>query len=117
QSPCSGMDCGSQCAHAPNLASRHQRSEEHTSELQSRENLVCRLLLEKKDAEELSVGLADLVGNGDPSGDRVNSKPAAEHDYMVIPRITVDASSAGCFFKVAGDHQDQPFFLPKRFPK
>src|SRR5207302_4857597 len=27
---------------------REQRSEEHTSELQSRENLVCRLLLEKK---------------------------------------------------------------------
>src|SRR5690606_40478925 len=27
---------------------RHNRSEEHTSELQSRENLVCRLLLEKK---------------------------------------------------------------------
>src|SRR5690606_41749290 len=28
--------------------SRGGRSEEHTSELQSRENLVCRLLLEKK---------------------------------------------------------------------
>src|SRR5690606_41670114 len=27
------------------------RSEEHTSELQSRENLVCRLLLEKKNTE------------------------------------------------------------------
>src|SRR5690606_41780606 len=27
---------------------QHERSEEHTSELQSRENLVCRLLLEKK---------------------------------------------------------------------
>src|SRR5690606_41657768 len=26
----------------------HRRAEEHTSELQSRENLVCRLLLEKK---------------------------------------------------------------------
>src|SRR3712207_8070599 len=26
----------------------HPRSEEHTSELQSRQNLVCRLLLEKK---------------------------------------------------------------------
>src|SRR2546427_2319866 len=26
----------------------HQRSEEHTSELQSQSNLVCRLLLEKK---------------------------------------------------------------------
>src|SRR2546430_9094111 len=28
--------------------SRHLRSEEHTSELQSQSNLVCRLLLEKK---------------------------------------------------------------------
>src|SRR5690606_41136840 len=28
-----------------------QRSEEHTSELQSRENLVCRLLLEKKNRD------------------------------------------------------------------
>src|SRR5207302_9091613 len=32
----------------PLLSSRLARSEEHTSELQSRENLVCRLLLEKK---------------------------------------------------------------------
>src|SRR5436309_15574943 len=30
------------------VAKRKRRSEEHTSELQSRENLVCRLLLEKK---------------------------------------------------------------------
>src|SRR5690349_23187009 len=30
------------------LRSPHQRSEEHTSELQSRRDLVCRLLLEKK---------------------------------------------------------------------
>src|SRR5690606_41688413 len=29
------------------------RSEEHTSELQSRENLVCRLLLEKKNKRKL----------------------------------------------------------------
>src|SRR2546430_4806993 len=29
----------------------HQRSEEHTSELQSQSNLVCRLLLEKKNRE------------------------------------------------------------------
>src|SRR5690606_36194657 len=31
------------------------RSEEHTSELQSRENLVCRLLLEKKKAPQKSI--------------------------------------------------------------
>src|SRR5690606_41015788 len=30
-----------------------ERSEEHTSELQSRENLVCRLLLEKKNRDEI----------------------------------------------------------------
>src|SRR5690606_41869485 len=30
----------------------YDRSEEHTSELQSRENLVCRLLLEKKKKRE-----------------------------------------------------------------
>src|SRR5207249_5339807 len=30
------------------LANHHMRSEEHTSELQSRFDLVCRLLLEKK---------------------------------------------------------------------
>src|SRR5215475_14974429 len=37
------------------LPGRHPqsaRSEEHTSELQSRENLVCRLLLEKKKKKE-----------------------------------------------------------------
>src|SRR5690606_41041595 len=33
---------------APVCPGRAARSEEHTSELQSRENLVCRLLLEKK---------------------------------------------------------------------
>src|SRR5690606_40411762 len=32
----------------PAAAADRERSEEHTSELQSRENLVCRLLLEKK---------------------------------------------------------------------
>src|SRR5207302_9334562 len=34
--------------HAKLAALENARSEEHTSELQSRENLVCRLLLEKK---------------------------------------------------------------------
>src|SRR5690606_42054108 len=46
---------GAPRARAPR-ALRHRparcvRSEEHTSELQSRENLVCRLLLEKKTGE------------------------------------------------------------------
>src|SRR3712207_8736183 len=46
-----GHDLG-QMAAGPDLLGRqvrrHLRSEEHTSELQSRQYLVCRLLLEKK---------------------------------------------------------------------
>src|SRR5690606_30010357 len=38
----------SRAAYQEALQARGLRSEEHTSELQSRENLVCRLLLEKK---------------------------------------------------------------------
>src|SRR3712207_8356972 len=34
--------------HLPGARARARRSEEHTSELQSRQYLVCRLLLEKK---------------------------------------------------------------------
>src|SRR6266511_6387193 len=36
------------CSRSPDSCPRYCRSEEHTSELQSREKLVCRLLLEKK---------------------------------------------------------------------
>src|SRR2546430_5325214 len=36
------------CTHARVQSRSQQRSEEHTSELQSQSNLVCRLLLEKK---------------------------------------------------------------------
>src|SRR3712207_6887477 len=38
------------------LGVRHHRSEEHTSELQSRQYLVCRLLLEKKHHPRVSEG-------------------------------------------------------------
>src|SRR5438270_7236888 len=37
---------------APTMLVPSQRSEEHTSELQSQSNLVCRLLLEKKKKEQ-----------------------------------------------------------------
>src|SRR3712207_7496220 len=46
----------------------HQRSEEHTSELQSRQYLVCRLLLEKKTHSQ-------------PTGRRSHSFTAHPFDY------------------------------------
>src|SRR3712207_7371262 len=42
---CSHLSC---CSGVPNSIRVSMRSEEHTSELQSRQYLVCRLLLEKK---------------------------------------------------------------------
>src|SRR2546430_10524479 len=41
-------------AHGPYRGDRQLRSEEHTSELQSQSNLVCRLLLEKKNSNPSS---------------------------------------------------------------
>src|SRR2546422_6188850 len=42
---------------APSLAADFKRSEEHTSELQSRLHLVCRLLLEKKKNKKIIASL------------------------------------------------------------
>src|SRR3712207_8090497 len=43
-------------------AVRRRRSEEHTSELQSRQYLVCRLLLEKKKDTDVRRSVADMTG-------------------------------------------------------
>src|SRR2546430_10504490 len=45
---------------APHLPPNWNRSEEHTSELQSQSNLVCRLLLEKKNKHTVSVISHDI---------------------------------------------------------
>src|SRR5690606_39838544 len=56
QAPEPAGGCRRRVDPAPEVAQvrRPSRSEEHTSELQSRENLVCRLLLEKKNQEILA---------------------------------------------------------------
>src|SRR5690606_41304562 len=50
--PGTGRSPGSPCPSSGGIF-RKPRSEEHTSELQSRENLVCRLLLEKKSSKRI----------------------------------------------------------------
>src|SRR3712207_7157667 len=47
-SPRARVPCRAGPPPSPSRGSRPRRSEEHTSELQSRQYLVCRLLLEKK---------------------------------------------------------------------
>src|SRR5438067_10556323 len=57
-----------------------KRSEEHTSELQSRFDLVCRLLLEKKNDD-------DIIGSGGLAGrarTRSKAKPTFLTTYTVV---------------------------------
>src|SRR6478736_10430047 len=59
----------------PAIASRRlPRSEEHTSELQSQSNLVCRLLLEKKKKQTIRI-------------QQRNQKQIAHH--IPLPKVTV----------------------------
>src|SRR5439155_25098604 len=56
-----GTDCGRCCPTPRRLAVRiPPRSEEHTSELQSRGHLVCRLLLEKKKKKNINTKLTHV---------------------------------------------------------
>src|SRR5207248_6986384 len=67
------------CASA---AHRARRSEEHTSELQSPYDLVCRLLLEKKKRVE-AVQQTTAVSIGEPTG----SEPRQHHIRLPQPSL------------------------------
>src|SRR5690606_39903497 len=56
-----GIGWWSWCSSVPPVVVVSLRSEEHTSELQSRENLVCRLLLEKKKTRNRSERMHQLT--------------------------------------------------------
>src|SRR2546427_2651402 len=60
------------------------RSEEHTSELQSQSNLVCRLLLEKKNYQPPPPGQADRRQDRRERRDVRHERPA-EHDEATPP--------------------------------
>src|SRR2546430_4432664 len=70
------------------------RSEEHTSELQSQSNIVCRLLLEKKsDLPEYSVptykGMGEVPRAGNDSGggqlgNAIHCKPHGANDWLYV---------------------------------
>src|SRR6266496_188012 len=73
----------------PEAASRgRRRSEEHTSELQSRRDLVCRLLLEKK---KTPAGYA-------PTGTSIAAWTPAVPAPACLGSPCCRRSSAGCFF-------------------
>src|SRR3712207_7166613 len=66
-----GLDVPQPAAVGADLVGEDDRSEEHTSELQSRQYLVCRLLLEKKnhDSERAAAHLRSCSRARDGEGD------------------------------------------------
>src|SRR2546422_7587755 len=79
------------------------RSEEHTSELQSRLHLVCRLLLEKKKTQ-VTIRRTDLVQpQAAPSAD-LGYQSQAEFNSLVIPPRTTGRPSPWAALSRAGWH-------------
>src|SRR5207249_7348605 len=81
------------------------RSEEHTSELQSRFELVCRLLLEKKESCSRSSPRCSRSGSGPassaPGPTSPSTRGAPHRTYSsraggAAPRATVPRASRGC---------------------
>src|SRR5260221_1264914 len=68
---------------APELSSpasrRESRSEEHTSELQSHSDLVCRLLLEKKKENQTEPSLPATTGRSRPCSSHTCSVARTAH--------------------------------------
>src|SRR5215510_6632190 len=78
RSPAAPSTTGPRCSTASTRRCASRRSEEHTSELQSRGHLVCRLLLEKKKGLQLD----EQVENSGAEGDVEHGGRLVAHDQL-----------------------------------
>src|SRR6266496_3862413 len=91
-------------------ADAHARSEEHTSELQSRRDLVCRLLLEKKNTPVLAERIFHQFLDG-------RSYSFAYHGTMlciIVLHVRESDYSVFFFFKGYGPHRELHSFPTRR---
>src|SRR3954467_2039006 len=88
------------------------RSEEHTSELQSHDNLVCRLLLENKTEPHHLRGIDRLqqLGSG------LHAVDPRRMALLPLCAMCDRWDIGGFFFKLYGDPRDLPFFPSRRSP-
>src|SRR6202045_1642273 len=98
----------------------HKRSEEHTSELQSRGHLVCRLLLEKK---KTARAWASRVGRRSHCpvvvwGPRHGRPWSSDSNYRaeLLPAATASGFLPSFFFKDRATPEISPFSLPDALP-
>src|SRR6202041_3521904 len=95
------------CKLTSQLQSCATRSEEHTSELQSHVNLVCRLLLEKK---------INKCRNFFIASDRVYISPSISIQPVYPPPASSHSQATSClFFKNSAPSEFFPFSLPGPF--
>src|SRR3982750_1444229 len=94
-------------ASASSAARGKARSEEHTSELQPRSDLVCRLLLEKK---------TDVAGPGGPGAPAPGPSPAGGGGGRAEPRSDGGAPRRGKGENLANGPRRRLFFLMKGRP-
>src|SRR3954464_12714512 len=84
------------------------RSEEHTSELQSHDNLVCRLLLEKK---------KNIQHTQDTSANTRIKRPCARSEQRHVRRVVLSVSVASVGRRVPPRHAFFFFLMIRRPPK
>src|SRR3954465_3890616 len=95
------------------------RSEEHTSELQSHDNLVCRLLLDRKHTPELQshdnlVCRLLLERKNTRAHQRAGGGPARPREQAPAPSVEVCAFLF--FFKESAPPRIHPLSPPPPFP-
>src|SRR3982750_345242 len=91
------------------------RSEEHTSELQSRSDLVCRLLLEKKEDAALDLrrrAPADSHPVRRVAGTRAHPRPPLRGPIPPVTACRILRGSLFFFFKGRGPRRIPPFPPP-----
>src|SRR3972149_929490 len=95
------------------------RSEEHTSELQSQSNLVCRLLLEKKKTREPHEDESSVQDGTTPVPQARARGVATSHTFRSgVPavKVVLFLFLFLFFFKGPGPPRDLPFSPTRPFP-
>src|SRR3982750_4393815 len=111
--PCRATTGRRPTARCSPASSGTRRSEEHTSELQSRSDLVCRLLLEKKNLLEFtSARLITLHIHAPLAHARTRAHPTGGELHSVIEaaRKGREWRAFYFFFKCSATHGDHPPF-------
>src|SRR5438093_284007 len=94
-----GDECGERTLRVDRAAPHKLRSEEHTSELQSLTNLVCRLLLEKKKAQmDINLFKVGLRPGKSPTQSPGRGFHASLHSHGACCAGRRTCDSSHCFF-------------------